>query len=234
MAPTQALAPRKQPKQARAQATIEAILEATARILVEDGFDAASTNHIARRAGISVGSLYQYFASKEAVIYALVERHIEQMQQQLADIASGMATAPIEDAVRAYVRAMFAVHRVEPRLHRVFFEQLPKLAGRDAFQRWSENSESLVRGYLEGHRDHLRPRDLEMAAFLLVHSVESVSYAVAVLRPRYLERDALAEEVSQLVIRYLRGDPVPERTKPPRRLAAAHPGPKRAGTRRNR
>ena len=197
------LTPRKQPKQARAQATIEAILEAAARILVQDGIEAASTNHIAERAGISVGSLYQYFPSKEAVIYALVERHIERMQQQLADIASGMAEAPIEDAVRAYVRAMFAVHRVEPKLHRVFLEQLPKLAGREAFQRWSEDSESLVRGYLEGHRARIRPVDLDLAAFLLVHAVESVSYAVAILRPRYLERDALPEEVSQLIIRYL-------------------------------
>ena len=203
MATPDVLTPRKKPRQARSHATIEAILQAAAHILVQDGIDAASTNRIAEKAGVSVGSLYQYFPSKEAVIFALVERHVQRMQKQLEEHLEAFVAASVEEAVPVYVKAMFDVHRVEPKLHRIFQEQLPRLAGREEFQRWSETSEGLVRAYLEGHRDRLRPTDLDMAAFLLVHSVEAVVHAVAILKPRYLEKTALAEEVSQLVLRYL-------------------------------
>ncbi len=207
MATPEVVTPRKKAKQARSHATIEAILQAAAHILVHDGIDAASTNRIAEKAGVSVGSLYQYFPSKEAVIFALVERHVQRMQKQLEDHVQQFVDAPVEEVVPAYVKAMFEVHRVEPKLHRVFQEQLPRLAGREEFQRWSETTEGVVRAYLETHRERLRPTDLDLAAFLLVHSVEAVIHAVAILKPRYLERSVLADEVSQLVLRYLLDDP---------------------------
>src|ERR1700733_5846515 len=72
-------APRKKPRQGRSQATVDAILVATARVLCATGYDRASTNRIALAAGVSVGSLYQYFPSKEALVAALVERHIDEM-----------------------------------------------------------------------------------------------------------------------------------------------------------
>src|SRR5579859_209108 len=73
---------RKTPNQERAKVTVDSILEATSRILVRDGVSAASTNRIAKEAGVCIGSLYQYFPSKEALIAALVDRHygaIEEM-----------------------------------------------------------------------------------------------------------------------------------------------------------
>jgi AcrR family transcriptional regulator len=73
------LSPRKRPSQSRSAATVKAILDATARILVERGYAATSTNAVAERAGVSVGSLYQYFPNKDALIAALHTRHIEQM-----------------------------------------------------------------------------------------------------------------------------------------------------------
>mgnify|MGYP003597153915 FL=1 len=67
--------PRKEPKQSRARVTVEAILEATAHILTEGGYDALTTNHVAKRAGVSIGSLYQYYPSKEALVGELMDRH---------------------------------------------------------------------------------------------------------------------------------------------------------------
>src|SRR5689334_22363891 len=97
--------PRKRPVQERSQAMVKAILDGTARVLVNTGYDRASTNRVALAAGVSVGSLYQYFPSKEALVAALVERHTEEMmtvtRQKLAELAS----APIEVAVREMVRA---------------------------------------------------------------------------------------------------------------------------------
>jgi AcrR family transcriptional regulator len=73
--------PSKVASQARSRATVDALVEATARILVKDGFDKASTNRIAELAGVSVGSLYQYFPSKEALVVAVIERHQQEIKQ---------------------------------------------------------------------------------------------------------------------------------------------------------
>jgi len=77
--------PRKHASQHRSRATVDALIEATARILVKQGFDSASTNRIAEQAGVSVGSLYQYFPGKEALVAAVIERH----QQDLLRVARG-------------------------------------------------------------------------------------------------------------------------------------------------
>src|SRR3569623_401950 len=76
-----ATAPRKSASQERSRATVEALVEATARILVRDGFDRASTNRIAEEAGVSVGSLYQKFPSKEALVVAVIDRHSRELMQ---------------------------------------------------------------------------------------------------------------------------------------------------------
>ena len=78
--------PRKHASQERSRATVDALIEATARILVREGFDSASTNRIAEQAGVSVGSLYQYFPGKEALVAAVIERH----KQDLMRVARGV------------------------------------------------------------------------------------------------------------------------------------------------
>src|ERR1041384_4380995 len=73
--------PRKQASQERSRATVDALVEATARILVREVFDKASTNRIAEAAGVSIGSLYQYYPSKEALVAAVIERHNRDLMQ---------------------------------------------------------------------------------------------------------------------------------------------------------
>ena len=88
--------PRKTASQERSRATVDALVEATARILVKEGFDTASTNHIAEVAGVSVGSLYQYFPTKEALVAAVVERHQEEITQTVrGELADVLAPAPV-------------------------------------------------------------------------------------------------------------------------------------------
>jgi AcrR family transcriptional regulator len=73
--------PRKLASQERSRLTVDALLEATARILMKDGYDRASTNRIADAAGVSIGSLYQYFPSKEPLVAAVIDRHSQGMMQ---------------------------------------------------------------------------------------------------------------------------------------------------------
>ena len=71
--------PRKLASQERSRATVDALLEATTRVLLKEGYDRASTNRIAEVAGVSIGSLYQYFPSKEALVAAVIDRHQQEI-----------------------------------------------------------------------------------------------------------------------------------------------------------
>src|SRR6478609_2070046 len=95
--------PRKNALQARSRATVDALVEATARILVREGFEKASTNRIAEIAGVSVGSLYQYFPSKEALVAAVIDRHNQEIMQVVGGTLAGIGTLPIAQAIRSLV-----------------------------------------------------------------------------------------------------------------------------------
>src|SRR5579864_2789253 len=111
--------PRKQASQRRSRATVDALIEATARILVREGFDKASTNRVAEEAGVSVGSLYQYFPSKEALVAAVIDRHNQELMQVVRGALVEVAALPMEQAVRKLVAVAIKAHRIDPKLHRV-------------------------------------------------------------------------------------------------------------------
>src|SRR5690349_7139420 len=117
--------PRKSASQERSRATVDALVEATARILVREGFDKASTNRIAEVAGVSVGSLYQYFPGKEALVAAVIERHQQEIMQTVRGELANVLAQPVEKAIRRMVAAAVKAHRVDPKLHRALAEQIP-------------------------------------------------------------------------------------------------------------
>src|SRR6185437_8121020 len=118
--------PRKEASQERSRATVDALVEATARILVREGFDKASTNRIAEVAGVSVGSLYQYFPSKEALVLAVIERHNREILQLVRAVLDEIAPLPVEEAVRRVVAMAIEAHRIDPKLHYILAEQIPR------------------------------------------------------------------------------------------------------------
>lgn len=196
---------RKLPTQARARHTVDAILRATAHILKTKGFAACSTNAVAKKAGVSIGSLYQYFPSKEALVAALAEEHAQQGYELLIETIRQSTEAPgsIEDTVRHYIGAMVRLHADDP-LHRVLMEQVPAIkSGVAAMQRASNQSAALVRAWLEAHRGQLRELDVEVATYVLVTSVEAVTHLRLLDRPAQLDTEKLVDELSELVLRYL-------------------------------
>jgi len=131
--------PRKKPTQARSQATVEAILEATTRILRQDGLAAVNTNRVAELAGVSVGSLYQYFPSREAILAELVRRLRLSMSGRLAAASRAMQTRPLTEAIPVMMAAAVHAYETEPRLTAALEEaeaRLPRdpdvMAGRRA------------------------------------------------------------------------------------------------------
>jgi AcrR family transcriptional regulator len=203
MAPKPRTVPRKQPRQERSRATIDAILTATARILEREGFDRASTNRIAEAAGVSIGSLYQYFPSKEALVAALVERHIESMSRDLLAEMASVAQAPLAVAVRRMVELMLRAHAVDPRLHKVLVEQVPRVGRLERVHELEDTMTRVARAYLEAHRAEVRPRDLDLAAFVAVTTVEALTHAATLTRPDLVGEARFVDEVTDVVLRYL-------------------------------
>lgn len=205
MAPRPKTLPRKAATQERSKATVDAILGATAKVLVKEGYDRASTNRIAEAAGVSIGSLYQYFPSKEALVAALIERHMDEMGAVVRDSMARLADAELEVATRELVRMMIDAHALDPKLHKVLVEQVPRVGRLERIQDLEAHAIALARAYLEARRHELRPKDLDLATFVVVHVVESVTHA-AVLRSPELLGDALIGELADMILRYLRRD----------------------------
>jgi AcrR family transcriptional regulator len=203
MAPKPRTAPRKLPRQERSRATLDAILTATARILVKEGFDRASTNRIAEAAGVSIGSLYQYFPSKEALVAALIERHIDEMCGEIVGALERVSQLPLAQAVREMVELMLRAHAIDPELHKVLIEQVPRTGRLQHVHDVERQVLELVRGYLEIHRDELGVKNPELAAFVVVTAVEALTHQTTLHHPERLSERALADEITALVVRYL-------------------------------
>lgn len=198
------LRPRKKPRQKRSQETVKAILQATTHILKEEGYDKTSTNRVAKRAGVSIGSLYQYFPNKEALVTALFEQHHEQMLEQLQTMIVDLGDAPLTVAVRTYVKAMIEAHEVNADLHRVLVEQVMHL-GVDYIQELNHRICQMVEMYLASRTETILPQNLKMASFVLVSAVESVSHAGILYSGDSFDIGALQDEITDLILRYLLG-----------------------------
>lgn len=200
--------PRKIASQGRSRATVDALIEATARILVKDGFDKASTNRIAEVSGVSIGSLYQYFPGKEALVAAVIERHQQQIMQTVRNELTQASTQPLDKAMRTFVAVAVAAHRLDPQLHRVLAEQIPRVGKLEKLETFSRENFSLFRAYLEGVRDELAVDDLELASFVCVTTIEALTHNAVLHHSKVLTDDrmeALIDEGARLVTGYLKG-----------------------------
>jgi AcrR family transcriptional regulator len=195
--------PRKLPKQDRSRITVEAILEATTHILTEEGYDKASTNRIAERAGISIGSLYQYFPNKESLMAALMEQHSNEIAELVESKLSHLFDQPLETTIPELIRAVIAAHAINPQLHQVLNEEIPRSERLQQMQQAEERITGLLRAYLERWNEHIHPRNLEMTVFILGRTVESLCHSAILEHPDFVTNSQFEQEVSNLLLLYL-------------------------------
>jgi len=197
------ISPRKAPRQSRSQATVTAILDATAHILVERGFAAATTNAVAERAGVSVGSLYQYFPNKAALVAALHARHGEQMMDVIQRALTKAMDATLDDALAGLVEATVEAHRVDADLHRVLEEQHDSLDDDAMHQAYLDVMEDRIVALLARHRDQITTTDLKLAAFMLLNAAHGLIHAVVMKRPRGVSLKHATQEIVWMMRAYL-------------------------------
>ncbi|TPM28221.1 TetR/AcrR family transcriptional regulator [Mesorhizobium sp. B2-3-4] len=198
--------PRKAAAQDRSRATVDALVEATARILVKEGFDKASTNRIAEQAGVSIGSLYQYYPGKEALVAAVIDRHNEEIMRLVLPAFAEIDMLPVEIGVRRLVAVAIEAHRIDPRLHSVLAEQIPRTGRLADVEAFGRQTYALFRTYLAAHSDELRVADLDMAAFVAVTTIEALAHTAVLSSQKMLPDQTvrtLVDETTRLVVGYL-------------------------------
>ncbi|WP_394840680.1 TetR/AcrR family transcriptional regulator [Pendulispora brunnea] len=116
---------RREPRQGRSRQTVHAVLGAVSRVIRREGVDAVTTNRIAEAAGVSIGSLYQYFPDKKAIFSALHERHVEDVRRVIERTMAGRSKS-LDGFTRTLVEGLADLHAAEPELHELVSEQVPE------------------------------------------------------------------------------------------------------------
>jgi AcrR family transcriptional regulator len=190
------------PKQTRAHVSRDAILGATEILLRERGYRRLTTNVIAVRAGVNVALVYRYFAGKEAIVGALIDRFAAQTDLAVADTLAAHATAPLAVAIRALLDVLVAVP--SPALHRELFERIEIAGRRDVVDRMRASAAARFRDLLVSRRAELRvDLDLEAMLFVIEHVLEAASNAAAFYRPDELSLERVLAALTDLVVNAL-------------------------------
>lgn len=190
----------RRPKQARAAERRESLLDAAAALLERDGFTGVTTVAIARQAKAAVGTVYDYFPNKEAVLEALLERYRQRLQAALLPPLQAAAGAPTEELIELGIRAFWRFYRDEPGYAELWLGTQMIAPLREAGQAWGDEFAALLGGLIRAHTETTAER-AEIVALSLVHAVTAV-VSLALTQPS--REAALVDEAVRLAQVYLK------------------------------
>lgn len=202
------LEPRKQPVQERSRITVDLILTAAAQVFETYGYAAGTTNRMAERAGVSIGTLYQYFPGKEALAIALLEKHINDTEKKLLEWVSHMVSQrhALKEALTDYVKSIMEVHEKRPRLQHILLEEIPlPLRLHEVMRSAEQRAIATFSGFLRLHPEVNR-NNLDRSGYFVIHTVESLTHRYAA-HPgeRMMDRDDFIGELVEMLLSYLAG-----------------------------
>lgn len=182
---------------------VERILAAGRTVVLRDGYDAASTNRIAAEAGISPGSLYQYFPNKDAVLGAIVDRYSVDVSERITAALADRFDETGPEMVRATLDALLDALEENAELLRVVADELPRTENQARAEALEQRVIGLVSAYLAARPPQMRS-DLSptTAAWILVRAIENLTVRYVLERPP-IDRAAFVAELERLVAGYL-------------------------------
>jgi AcrR family transcriptional regulator len=194
---------RRRPKQRRARQTVEAVLDAVIRLLKRKGSEAITTNRIAEVAGVSIGSVYQYFPDKRAIFAALHQRHIDQIDRMVQTTLVEHAASSIDKLISAMVEAMVEAHATDPELYGLLMTEVPHRA--DGTREFAVRLHGAFLLAISSRAHQLKEgRDLDKVVFVVTHMVEALSHGAVLRRPARMSLKDAKEEVVRAILAYLR------------------------------
>jgi AcrR family transcriptional regulator len=199
---------KREPKSEKAQATKRAILEATTHILLKSGLDAVSTNSIATKAGVSIGSLYQYYDGKEEIFLDLLEELLQRRQDNVRDAFEvSMLLESIDSIVGKVIDACLAQNEEDAKLETVLIPVSLQNSNKQQVIRLIERFEQFARPALKGlllmKNPSLRKRDLDMMIFILIQSLRGIVIAQSMPWGKGVDRAKLKAELQILISGYV-------------------------------
>lgn len=193
---------KKTPTQGRSRQTVEALVEATALTIAERGWAGTTTNHIAAKAGVSVGSLYQYFASREDLLSALVERERGRFMQRLDEALPKLLDAEPVTIVRTILEISFEECERDEALFAELANNWP-VAGRAEFVGAVESYMlDALRLFVSHLYEVYEPIDVPTVAFMLTNGAMLVITRFFTVRPKGVTKEKLLDEMTEFYVRY--------------------------------
>lgn len=195
---------RRMPAQQRARETVETILQATAQILAEEGSERLTTNHLARKAGFSIGTVYQYFPNREAIVLTLIERQRAGMASRIEAVLANMGDTTAEEKIRRIVHVLHASFSVHRATERRLVQALIRLAVAQGLPTPPNvAATAIVRIWMEGPGARGEPLDAS-ETFVLTRSLIEVLRQAALQGSPLLGTAAFEEALVRLVLGFLR------------------------------
>jgi AcrR family transcriptional regulator len=178
------------------------VLDATVRLLKHGGSDGITTNRIAEVAGVSIGSLYQYFPNRGAIFNALHQRHIDQIDRMIQNTLVEHAGASLKDLIRAIIEAMVKSHAGDPAVPGLLMREVPHRAGGTIDFAQRLHGVFLLAISSRAH-ELKRRRNLDAAVFVVAHMIDALSHGAALRRPPTLSLSDAQDEAVRAVLAYL-------------------------------
>lgn len=198
-------ASRRAPQQERSKVTADAIIEAAARVFVDVGVEQSTTVQIAVRAGVSVGSLYQYFPNKHALLVALYDRESERLEAVLQQMLIEIGFEDTTTLIRAYVSRTLEVFETNADLYRLLLDEVPRTAGLELHYRIDDRGIAALRPLLALGADRIQPRDPDVAAALIVRTYRYNTVAALRHPMSAAQRTLFVDELTAMLSNYLFG-----------------------------
>ena len=176
--PSAVLNRRKCPRQARSAVTVDAIFEGTLQVLLRAGSTRLNTTRVAERAGVSVGTLYQYFPNKQSLLYAVLERYLDRLMDMLEAACRSQHGRPAQEMTEAAVRAYLQVKADEPEISRALYAIVTELDAyrlvEAAIQRAERALAAMLSSAADG--DFADPHAVARLLFAAVHGTLRMLY----------------------------------------------------------
>jgi AcrR family transcriptional regulator len=185
---------------------VNVILEAAIRVLEQDGWEALTTSRVAEVAGVSVGTLYQYFAHRESIIEALQDRELERASALLERMLLQAEAASHEELARNIVEGLLKLYRAAPTLHRVLASEGLRFSPAERVIAFDARSVALLKVFLSLAGPRIRQTNLEAAAFIIYQAVRATMLAYLLESPVGVTDSQLVDELTELIVRYLQSD----------------------------
>ncbi len=196
---------RKRPKQTRSIETVNVILEASAQVFSNHGYEGTTTDMIAEKAGISIGSFYQYYPNKDAVLISLLERHLERVKKLMALIQEELENEEqaLEITLKKCIGALVRHHLQDADLDKILSEQVQYPD--PIVSTISGIHESMVIGithYLESH-PAIKKQHPALSAGLIMRAIDTLTHHYVSDDLRTYSQEAFIRELSDMIYAYL-------------------------------